>query len=94
MIGSTDWTGLAAVISAVGAAIAAVLAAYWGKGTADKVRTPDGVPRIGELAANVAAAVSTPPGVEPLGQVVSDTSDTLGHVHDVVCNGKPETPVP
>lgn len=88
MIGTTDWTGIAAVIAALGSALAAVVAALLSARNGGKLATPPNTPTIGQLAANVAAAVTTPDGTPTLGQSATNTGITLDHVHDVVCNGK------
>jgi hypothetical protein len=90
--GSTDWTGLATFITALGATLVSIIGAFAALRANAKVSTPENVPPIGEIAANVAAAVTTPPDSPPLGEVVASTSDTLDHVHEVVCNGTTSEP--
>lgn len=88
MIMATDWTGIAAAITALFGGIAAVIGAVYAAKANGKVSTPDGTPSLGELGVNVAAAVTTPPDHPPLGEVAAKASETLDHVHEVVCNEK------
>ena len=89
MIGTTDWTGLAAVIAAIGSAVAAVIAAWFGARNSSTLgRSANGTPVATQLE-NVAAAVSTPPGVGTLGQIASDAVDTVEEIHNVVTNSTP-----
>lgn len=88
MIVAIDYAGIATVILAFGTAAAAIVGAIYGARVNTKVSTPANTPQLGDLAANTAAAVTTPPGRATLGQTVTDGVDTLDHVHDIVCDGK------
>lgn len=91
MIANTSATDLASLIVAIGTAIAAIVAAWYGAHNAGKLSTPPGAPSVGETVANVAAAVSTPPGKATLGQLVSDGVEVVNDVKEAV-NGGPAKP--
>ena len=58
MLAATDWTGIAAVITGVGTAVAAVIAAILSNRTVQQTKTPNGDPRtIGHVVADVAKKV-------------------------------------
>lgn len=88
--GTTDWTGLATFITALGAVLTGMIASVAALVTQRNVRSPNGT-TTGEQIANIAAAVSTPPGVPPLGQVASTVADAIvaSGEHPVV---PPESP--
>lgn len=88
MIGATDWSGIAAVIVALGSTVPAIIAAVYAQRANAKVSTVNGSPSLGELATNVAAAVTTPDNLPTIGELAASNADTLDHVHAVVCNGK------
>lgn len=90
MIGATDWTGIAAAITALFGGIAAVVGAVFAARANGNTKTPDGTPQLGQLGANVAAAVSTPPGHAPAGQVLADVAAVVDDVKEAV-NGKSTT---
>jgi hypothetical protein len=89
--GSTDWTGLATFVTSLGAVVVAIIGAFAALRVNKKVSTGNGV-SIGESMSNVAAAVTTPPGVDSLGQIAADNATAIEHVHDAVCNPPDEAP--
>ena len=89
MLANTDWAGIAAVIVALGTSIPAIIAAIYAAKANKNTRAPNGGPPLGEQINNVAAAVSTPPGVAPLGQIASDVVDTVEELHNVVTGNTP-----
>lgn len=68
-------TFVVAIVGTIVAGIPAIVAAIYGAKNHTKT-------------SNIEAAVTTPPGVEPLGQITSDAADTIEHIHEVVCDDK------
>lgn len=76
MTGNTDYVGIATIITAIGGVLIGLVGAIAALLVNKKVSTGNGR-TIGQNSENIVAAVTTPPGVPPLGQVAADVADAV-----------------
>lgn len=72
MIGATDYIGISTLITSACVGVASIIAAFQARRAKANTTVNGGDKPLGQYVEEVHAAVSTPPGTPPLGEVVAD----------------------